>query len=352
MPDSSAATPIMYSGRSRSGCDLRDLTLAARLLLQMRTHVVGAATRGCELLEQLALLAVETLGDLEPDADLHVSPSAALELGRALARQLEDLAVGRAWRHLELHASFRRGDLHLSAERGFRDGEGQLERHVGAFSREVRVLLDVGDHVQVARGPSGCARLALALESDLAAVSHSRGDLYRQGLHTHDAALALARLAWVFDHLARAAAAVARPRHAEQTLALRDRAGSVAHGAYGRTGAGLGAAAVARRAGLDTLDVDLGGDAAERLVEREGHVVGHIRVSPGLRGRAPAATYEAAAEHPTEQVAQVTKVADVDRGVAAARKAAETAGTGSACAPAGRRRAAAEVLAVLVVLLT
>src|SRR3954452_17222613 len=99
IPTSSAATLIMYRGRSGSvtsgGCPL-------------------------QLLEQLALLLVHLLGDLDLDPREHIALAGAFEARRAAALDAQELPVLGPCRHRQLHGAVWRRHLDLRAERGGR----------------------------------------------------------------------------------------------------------------------------------------------------------------------------------------------------------------------------------------
>ncbi len=154
-----------------------------------------------------------------------------------------------------------------AAERGRGHGDRRLAEEVRAVALEEGVRLDRDEDVEVARRAAAHARLALAGETDRRAVLDARGDLDRKGLVALDAALAVAGVAGVLDHLTLAAAARAGPLDGEETgLGAHAPAPAAGRAAY-RAGARLRARSVAGLAADGGGNVDLGLLALEGLFQ-------------------------------------------------------------------------------------
>src|SRR5581483_6224321 len=146
-----------------------------------------------ELLEQLALLLVDLLRNLDAHAREHVALAVALEARRAAALDPQQLAVLGPGGHLQRHGAFGRRHLDGAAERGGRERHGHRHDEVVAAALVHLRRLHPRDDVEVARGRSAVARLALALQLDARAVLDARRDLHGVALGTALAAGAVAR---------------------------------------------------------------------------------------------------------------------------------------------------------------
>ena len=134
-------------------------------------------------------------------------------------------------------------------QRGLRERHVQLVHQVAALAVEARMGTDPGVDVQVAVGPAPGPGRPPAAEAQRGAVVHPRRHLNAVGAALELASMALALTARLFDHLAQAAAAVARrSRHhlAQHRLAhLAHLAGAAALRAAHRRSPRRSAAAVA-----------------------------------------------------------------------------------------------------------
>src|SRR5688572_15215947 len=153
------------------------LVLGARLLARL----VALAHLDCQLLEQLALARGQARWYAHVDEDVQVAahagpaevrdaPAAQPDLGSGLGSGLD----------LDGLVTVRRRDADSGPERGLGDAQRQLEVQLGVLAAELRVRLDMDDHVQVARRPTPRRRLALAGQPDLVALVNARRDRHAQ----------------------------------------------------------------------------------------------------------------------------------------------------------------------------
>src|SRR5262249_13446132 len=230
----------------------------------------SSAAHLLELLEQLAAALVQLLRHLDAHAREEVALTGALQLRRAAALDLQQLAVLGTGRDLQRHRAGGRGPLDAAAERGGREADRHLDDEVGLAAALVdRRGSHARDDVQVARRPACHAGLPLALEPNTSPVLDPRRDLHRVALRPPLAAGAVTAVARLLDHGAVAAAARARLREREESLRLGLHAAAVALRADDGHGARLRAGAAALTAGAVDLDGDLGLNSLERVVERD-----------------------------------------------------------------------------------
>src|SRR5205085_6081553 len=119
-----------------------------------------------------------------------------------------------------------------------------LGMDVVVAARELRVLLDADEDVEIARWSAVKARLAFAGHAQARAVVDAGRHFDRQRLRLLHPPGAAARLARILDHLARAAALRTGALHGEKTaLGEADLSAAAAAAARHRLRARLGAAA-------------------------------------------------------------------------------------------------------------
>src|SRR5262249_52197002 len=155
----------------------------------------------------------------------------------------QQLAVLGAGRNLQRDRAARRRDLHLPAESGGRERDGDLDDQIIAAPLVGVGLRDPCDDDPGAVRTAVPAALALALEPDLRAVFAARLDLHRVRAQSALATRALALRARLLDHGAVAAAARTRLGQREQALALGGDAAAVALRADDGSGSRLRAGA-------------------------------------------------------------------------------------------------------------
>src|SRR5712664_609851 len=131
-----------------------------------------------ELLEQVALLAVELGWRLDRDPNVLISPAAAMQPGDALSLQPEHLAALRPRGNPHLHLAVESGHLDLCPQRRLSKGDGHLAEHLAVLADEDRMLLHVNDDVQVARRTAVVPGFAFAGEPHPRAGVHPAGNLY------------------------------------------------------------------------------------------------------------------------------------------------------------------------------
>src|SRR5205085_8411331 len=250
------------------------------------------------------------------ERDLHVNELVAARLrvaqaGYAALAQAEALARLCAGRDAQLRLALDGRHLDARAERGLRDRDRHGHVDVVALAREVLVLADVRDDVEVARGRAHPPALALGRHPHARPRVHSRRnpDLHLLGLR--HGALAVAERARRAA-FARAAAVGALLREA-QTPA---RALHLTRPVAGRAGDGVAARvarAVAARALLGAVDRDVGRQPRDRLLERERER--HLDVRALLRhGPGRLLLLSAPAEEFGEDVAETGAAAPGRRG--------------------------------------
>src|SRR3954452_1209339 len=196
MPTSSAATLIMYIGRSltrRPASSARTHTRrrARPQRLRARPHS-PSAVHTLQLLEQLAFLLVHALRHLDAHARENVALAAAAQLRSPTALDAQQLAVLRARRDLQRHGPARSGHLDGAAEGRRRERHRYLHDQIVAAPLVGVGGRDTGEDDEVACRTAVLPRLTLALEANARAVLHAGLDLHGVRL---DAALAPGPLA-------------------------------------------------------------------------------------------------------------------------------------------------------------
>src|SRR5581483_3373719 len=177
--------------------------------------------------------------DHEPVAD--VSASLAAERLRALAPQaLDGPMLGPGWNPQALRA-VQGGYLDDGAADRLWEGQWHLDLEAVADPLEDRRVGHPGDHIQIAWLASARSRLALARDSDAAAVAHPRGDVDPQPAHAPLGARTAARGARIVDYGAGAPAVGTWLRDRKDALALGLHAAPLTHGADSWRGSRLGA---------------------------------------------------------------------------------------------------------------
>src|SRR5579875_159446 len=313
MPDRFAATEMTYTGMS-SDSSYGLLMSSPSSALPCPAEQFGArvlARRGDpEVLERGAGLAVQVLRHGDLDRDEQRAQGSVLAADTA-AWNAEHLAVRSTRRNPQGHGRppvSGHLDLRPQGQLGDRDRHGYREVVPGAA--EHRVRFHVNPHVQVSGPAAVLARCALARDPDPLAVRDARRDPRLDGPRAHRPPAAGARGAGVVDHQAAAAAGGARlgePEAAEVAALL---SGAAAVRADLRHRAGLGAGAVADRAGSLPGQPQRHGRAVDGVAERQRGLRLHVRAAPrpALGG---SATAEDPAEHVTEPLA-AEEVAEVE----------------------------------------
>src|SRR5262249_38074050 len=178
--------------------------------------------------EQLAAALVHLLRDVDLHAREQVALAPALELRRAAALDLQELAVLRARGDLQRDRPVRRRHVDASAEGSRGKAHGHIDQQVRDAAPVVdRRLRDARPDVEVACRAAADAGLALALEPDARAVLDARGDLHRVALRPALAARAVTVVARLLDHGAVAAGGRARLRGGGETPRLGPHAAGV-----------------------------------------------------------------------------------------------------------------------------
>src|ERR1700687_3967163 len=280
-----------------------------------------------ELLEQLALTRGEAPRGLDHHLHELVAASIAVQIGKALALETEDLARLRAGLDLQLDLAVERRHFDLGAERGRRKAYRHFDDYVVVLAHEEIVLLDVDHDIEAARRTAAPSGLALAAQLQARSIVDPRRDHYRERLGTPDASLALALGAGVGDDRAFAAALAAGGGDGKEALLGADLPGAAAVGASADAfAAAAGTAARAGVAGCQALKLDHLLGATRRFLEFDFEVVAQIVAAPRTRARAPAAGAEEVAEDVREDLfealgkleAEAVALLTLERGVAVA----------------------------------
>ena len=115
-----------------------------------------------ELLEQVALLAVQPPRDDDVDDDAQIARAAAPQRRQPAPGHHDRLARLRAGGHVQRDVAVERRHLDRRAQRRQRRGDVDHGHEVLAVADEALVLLDAHDDVQVAGRPAALARVAAA----------------------------------------------------------------------------------------------------------------------------------------------------------------------------------------------
>src|SRR5271167_324301 len=155
-----------------------------RVLREHLLHLVEQATGGrgvldgqrlSELAQQLFLNARELFGCLDGYLHDEIAASALVEVGHTLGAETKLLPALRAFGNLQHGRAFKRGYLHLSAERGLRERDGQDTVQVIAIALKELVRLNREHDVKIAGRPAEAAGIALALIPDAGSFFDSGG---------------------------------------------------------------------------------------------------------------------------------------------------------------------------------
>src|SRR6266508_3447517 len=315
-PDSSAATLMMYTARSRFRRLSSSRSAIARSLLSGCPEAGPGIAPGRLLqpLQQVLLLTREPRRDLHRHRDQQVAVPAG-GLRRPLAPDAKRPPVGGAGRDLQGHRAVQRRHRDLRAERELRVAHRERHGQVAPRPPEDRVRLDPHPDVEVTGVRAAPARLATAGHPDPGAVADPRRDLDGHRARPVGDAGPAAGLARRLDQPPGPAAARARPRHREQPLILDADAAPAAL----RAGLHLRPRACPRpvtgRALCRAADLERHRGPGHRLVERDAHLrlqVGAVARGAGAAGApgAARATPEQRPEQPAE-VALEPEVAEV-----------------------------------------
>ena len=248
----------------------------------------------------------------------------------ALALDGEYLSGLSSRRDSVLHRAVDGRDVYFRAKRRLRIGQRNFNYDVVAVTLEHLVGKHGNAHLEVAAGAAVSACVALACESDGLTVSDTSRDIYRDLDLLLCHAVAGAGRTRSVDDLALAAALRADPcrlhRAEHGLLAYVYLTGTVAVRAGLCLGASLCAGAVAVRAGLNAVDLDVADYALAGLHELDIKRYNDIRASARRVRIGARASAEAAAENVVEYIAEVYAVAAAE----AACESAETAESSTA----------------------
>ena len=192
---------------------------------------------------------------------------------------------------------------------------------IGAFALKERVLLDMQNHIQIARRPAVGSGFAQAGETNAGAVFHSRRDLGLDGSVAQNPPLAFAFGARIGDDAARTLTGGTSAGHTEEPLLIADLSTASA-GAAGDGHLALGRARPAAIfAGFVATDGNLGFLAEDCFLELQGDVLAQVRTALGA-GAPASSSAEKIAE--TEEVPENLAEIIEDGGIDASRSSHST----------------------------
>ncbi len=210
-------------------------------------------------------------------------------------------------RDFQLHATIQRRHFDFAAQRR----HGKVDRHfavqVVAFTLEDGVLFHLHLNVQIACRCAVLARFAFAAQADAVAGIDASRDFNGQGFGFLNATVAVTFVARIFNQRAATVTVRTGLLYGEEALTHLYLAGTVTGWTGLRLGARFRAAAVANITLFQRRNADLFGDAANRLFQRQIHVVAQV----GAAGCAltTATTAEDIAEHIAKDIAEVSTAA-------------------------------------------
>ena len=221
-----------------------------------------------ELGQQFALAFIESSRRFDRNSNQLVPPAVAVEVGDATTAQSEN--TSRLGSFLDFHRdrSLDGRDFEFGAQRGLREGDGDLAQDIVPLAAEQVVFLDLNDHKEISGGTSG-SRFAFAAQFQTCAVVHAAGDFDFKRLifaHLTRAATGIAR---VLDNGAATVAGRTGFRDREEPLLKTDLAGTSARPTGDGFGSVLPAGAVAGFAIDMTRDFDGFLDAETRFFKRD-----------------------------------------------------------------------------------
>jgi hypothetical protein len=292
----------------------RDLTQGVADLLEEALLVLrrDGGTHGLgELKQKVFLFAGEAGGRHDLCAYQHVATARTAQVGNAEPFEREDVAVLSAGGNVQRPGSIERGYLNLVSQGRLREVDAEVVDDVVLIAPEELVVLHAQQDVQVAPGAAVASHLAFARQAYLGAALDATGDPHVQSVGHLLAAGAPAFSARVRHHAALAAAAAAGcdvNELAEDTaLDAPHLTAAAAGGALLHVGAGLRPQALAGRAQLRTLNLDLFLTAEDGLLEGDDET--YAQVGAPLWS---ALTGSGGAEESVEDVAEAAETKTVE----------------------------------------
>ena len=264
-----------------------------------------------ERAQQFVFFGGEPAGHVDVDAHEQIAATSTTERGNTASLESEHVAGLGARGHDELFGALERLDVEAGAQRHLRERETPYVQQIVAFALEARIGRDAHRDVEIAGDPTAWRGRASARQAEPLAVVDTGRHLDVDRPRRAHASVASALVARSGNAAAGGAARDARRRGddlAEDGAAdLAHLAGTAAHVAPRRVGAGLAARALAARARDRESDVDGRGGAERGL----GEIEVYDRLGVGRAGRAAlAATAEGiAAEERVEEVAEPERIA-------------------------------------------
>ena len=144
--------------------------------LLCKRSVFFAAELG-EFLQLLALLAVELRRHFHDHAREQIAALAAVHVDDAFVAQFEELTALRSGRNFQIRLAFQRRHRDFAAERGEGEGDRYLAEEIVIFALKNFVLLNVNDHVKIARRAPADAGLAVTRGTESRPFRDAGGDL-------------------------------------------------------------------------------------------------------------------------------------------------------------------------------
>src|SRR4030095_2408094 len=173
-------TPTSSAGQQRLSKNVFDAIEQSLigLIADRRRFELFLGQRFGELLEQLPLLFRKLLRCRDLHGHQEIAAPTPRYIGHALAADAERTSGLRAGWNGERFLAVERGNLNLTTERQRGEVKRDLAVEIVAIPLEERVLLNVNDHVQVARRATARSSLAFAGEPQPLAGGDPRPDAH------------------------------------------------------------------------------------------------------------------------------------------------------------------------------
>ncbi len=266
-----------------------------------------------QFLQQFALPFVQFAGSLDAKFDEQIAFAMTVEHWHAFAADAHGRTRLHSLGNFQGVLAFEGGDANLGSERSLAERNWNHAVQIGALAFKEGMLLDVQNHIKIARRSAESPSLAQTGEADAGAVFHSRGNFGFDRPLPQNPALAFALGAGIGDDAARALTGRAGPGHAEKSLLVAHLSAASAGAAGDRRFAGSSPRTAAVFTGLVTPDGNLRLLAEHGFLELQSDVL--AQVGAALRPRAPARTSAeeiAEAKEVAENLTEVVKDAGID----------------------------------------
>jgi len=228
---------------ARHGSALEQLAgfFEERSSLRMR----GVVTEAGKVFEGLFLGGIEVLGNLDPDVDMEISPSASGQGGDTLPAEAEDLVRRGPGGDFEVQFTFEAGDADFGAEGELGKGDGNLAKEIVLPPLKNGMGTDGKNDIEVSGGTPAGAGFPLSRGTEPGASVHAGGNPeFDPGIFLGPA-LAVTVFAGMFNGLAGAAAFWAGLGDRKESAVDGNLALAPARGAGDDLGPGSGSGALA-----------------------------------------------------------------------------------------------------------